>query len=244
MGRSALRNPANVYRTRLILHHLGTPKPGSKVVDIGSGQGEFTLLLEAKYPDIEVLGLEYSYEGVQRASRAAHAAGLKARFIQRDLLESVSESDELAEHCGAELAVCTEVLEHVDQPETLLRNAASYLKSGCKLVVTVPGGPRSAFDRSIGHRRHYGPTAIRDVLESAGYEVERIERSGFPFFDLYRLVVIARGKRLISDVTKNRSASDASLVQRLVIRFFSLIFQWNLRNSPFGWQIVAVARLR
>jgi glycosyltransferase involved in cell wall biosynthesis len=45
----------------------------------------------------------------------------------------------------------------VDEPARLLRNARTFLAPGCHLVVTVPGGPRSASDLRIGHRRHYDP---------------------------------------------------------------------------------------
>ncbi len=138
------------------------------------------------------------------------------------------------------LAVCSEVLEHVDQPEVLLRNAADYLAPGCRLVVTVPGGPRSAFDRHIGHRRHFTARRLRRLLEESGFEDVTVRRAGFPFFDLYRLLVIARGKRLIADVEQSKAdwgghvGNSSSVLQST--------FRYNLDSSPFGWQLLAVAR--
>ena len=77
----------------------------------------------------------------------------------RDLLRDPAPD---AEWAGwATHAVCSEVLEHVDEPVVLLRNARSWLAPGCRLVVTVPGGPMSAFDRHIGHRRHFSPGGSR-----------------------------------------------------------------------------------
>jgi SAM-dependent methyltransferase len=240
-GDPALGNPANAYRNRLILRFLGNPARGSTVVDIGSGQGQLALLLQARYPDVHVLGVEYSHEGVRRATEAAAAAKLGATFVCRDLLKQNTDPV-LAAHRGS-LAVCSEVLEHIDQPEVLLRNAADYLLPGCRLVVTVPGGPKSALDRHIGHRRHYRPETIRALLSSSGYEVERVYRAGFPFFDLYRLAVIARGQRLIDDLKVTNTSTPASGAQRIMTRFFDRTFHWNLPHSPFGWQIVAIARL-
>src|SRR5438445_2155740 len=98
-------------------------------------------------------------------------------------------------------AVCSEVLEHLEQPADLLRNARAYLAPGCRVIVTVPGGPMSAFDRHIGHRKHYHPEDLRQVLECAGFRIERVSGAGYPFFNLYRRVVIARGSRLIGDVS-------------------------------------------
>ena len=42
-----------------------------------------------------------------------------------------------------------------------MRNAAALLAPGAKVVVTVPGGPRSAFDKHIGHCRHFTAAAAR-----------------------------------------------------------------------------------
>ncbi len=55
----------------------------------------------------------------------------------------------------ADFAVCSEVLEHLDDPVLFLKNSAALMSPGCKLIVTVPGGPMSAFDKHIGHRRHF-----------------------------------------------------------------------------------------
>ncbi len=241
-GDPALGNPANDYRNRLIFRYLGEPTADSTVVDIGSGQGQLALLLQASYPGVRILGIEYSHEGVRRASKAARAANLDAIFLQRDLLHADDGHNPMAGGRRAALAVCSEVLEHVDQPEVLLRNAADYLLPGCRLVITVPGGPKSALDRYIGHRRHYRPATIRALLESSGYEVERVYRAGFPFFNLYRLAIILRGRRLIDDL-KTTTAVPVSRLQQAMTRFFDVTFHWNLHHSPFGWQIVAIARL-
>ena len=82
-------------------------------------------------------------------------------------------------------AVCSEVLEHVDDPVAFLKRARDYLAPGARLIVTVPGGPMSAFDRHIGHRQHFDRLKIRSMLEQAGYSVERTYLAGFPFFNLY-----------------------------------------------------------
>jgi hypothetical protein len=107
--------------------------------------------------------------------------------------------------------------------------------------VTVPGGPRSAFDRHIGHRRHFTATRLRRLLEQNGFEDVTVCRAGFPFFDLYRLVVIARGKRLIADVEQSNSELGSG-TSGTALRFFRRAFRYNWDSSPFGWQLLAVAR--
>jgi SAM-dependent methyltransferase len=239
-GDPALGNPANDYRNRLILHFLGTPNRDTTILDIGSGQGQLGILLQTNYPDTRVVGIEYSSEGVHRATLAARSAGVDAHFVQRDLLKPASDVPLLDDVPEASLAVCSEVLEHVDDPELLLRNAAEYLRPDCRVVITVPGGPMSALDRYIGHRMHYTPATLRALLERSGFVVERTERAGFPFFNLYRLLIVARGRQLIEDV-KSTTSSQPSKLQTLIARFFDLVFHWNLDRSPFGWQIVGIA---
>jgi hypothetical protein len=96
----------------------------------------------------------------------------------------------------------------------------------------------SAFDRHIGHRRHFAVKSMRDLLEQAGFVVERSTRAGFPFFNLYRLIVLLRGERLVDDVAHGTGPRPAPLVMRI----FAVLFRLNLTRSPWGWQVLAAAR--
>jgi SAM-dependent methyltransferase len=208
----------------------GSPR---RVLDIGAGTGDLALTLRESYPDAEIAGTDLSDAGLELARQKVPSA----HFFVRDLLET---EEPPAEFWGwATHAVCSEVLEHVDDPARLLANAIPYLAPGCRLVITVPGGPISAFDRHIGHRRHYRPAELRQLLERAGFQVELATGAGFPFFNLYRLVVILRGRRLIRDA----EAADTSAPALLVMRLFGLLFRLNLDSSGWGWQTVACARL-
>jgi SAM-dependent methyltransferase len=238
-GDAVSGNPATAYRCRLILKLLGEIDSDAVVLEIGCGQGELALLLAETFPEADVRGIDNSAEGVVRAARTARERRLSASFAQRDLLQKATLDDD--DRGRAAFAVCSEVLEHVDRPDVLLRNASDYLAPGGRLVVTVPGGPRSAFDRHIGHRRHFTAGRLRRLLEESGFQEVTVHRAGFPFFDLYRLVVIARGKRLIDDVEQSKDALGDG-TSGAALRFFNRIFRYNLDSSPFGWQLLAVAR--
>jgi SAM-dependent methyltransferase len=212
-------------------------KPHARVVDIGSGQGDLAAMLAREYPQTDLLGLELSREGVAIAAAKVPSA----RFVQRDLLAEERVSDELAGF--GEYAVCSEVLEHVDDPERVLRSARAYLAPGCRVVITVPGGPMSAFDHHIGHRRHHTRESLRRIVETAGLEPVAVFRAGFPFFNLYRLTVILRGKGLIADVSSEETNAVSSRLAALVMGLFRMLFRFNLLRSPWGWQMVAIARV-
>ena len=100
----------------------------------------------------------------------------------------------------------------------------------------------SAFDRHIGHRKHWRPDMVRQVLKDAGYEVERATGMGFPFFNLYRCVVILRGKKLIEDVSASPSGTS-SPAARAAMAVFNRLIRVNLNSSHSGWQMTALARV-
>jgi len=239
-GEAAKGNPANDYRHAMVLKLLGPLPEGAVLLDIGSGQGQFAVDYQAANPQVQVLGVEYSGEGVQRGQEAARRAGVAARFLQRNLLEPVSpEPDQpLATH-----AVCSEVLEHVDNPVALMRNSLALLAPGAKVVITVPGGPRSAFDKHIGHFRHFTADALDDVLVRAGLDVDRVLRTGFPFFNLYKLAVIARGERLVQDMATRTPDAEPSKLETAATAFFRRGFRYNRDDARFGWQLAAVAHV-
>jgi SAM-dependent methyltransferase len=228
--------PATRYRRRLALQLFRKDSRNApmRMLEIGSGMGQFAGEFLAEAPQAQFLGLELSRSGVEIAKRRVPAA----RFVQRDLLEPGGTGSSPSEGLDfrATHALCSDVLEHLDDPRLLLRHAAAYMSHGCKLVVTVPGGWYNAFYGHIGHRRHYTPEQLRDLLESAGFVVEQTYAAGFPFFNLYRMLITLRGQKLIADAAK-----EPSLPMRALGAIFNALFRLNLMH-PWGWQTVAIAR--
>ena len=235
---SAEENPAQNYRREVIFSLLELQGSGGSVrlLDIGSGQGDTAAAVLSRYPAAEVMGLELSQTGVELSRTKVPTA----RFVQRNLLDRIDPPE--GQRGWATHAICSEVLEHLDDPGLLLRNARQYMAPGCLLVVTVPGGPMSAFDRHIGHRRHWRPEQIDVLLRDSGYVPERVSGVGFPFFNLYRCMVILRGKKLIEDVSVSPTGT-ASPAARAAMAVFHRLIRPNLNSSRWGWQMVAKARV-
>ena len=235
---TAEQNPAQNYRRELIVSLLGVSGSGmgARIVDIGSGQGDMAAAIRARFPSAEILGIELARSGVEISSRKVPTA----RFVQRDLLDQTQPPEEL--RGWATHAVCSEVVEHLDDPVALLKNARAYMNEDCCLVVTAPGGPMSAFDKHIGHRKHWRPREIENLLREGGYTPEHVTGAGFPFFNLYRCLVILRGKKLISDVSAG-PATRVSWAARAAMGIFHLLIRLNLNSSRRGWQMIAKARV-
>ncbi len=229
-------NPAQDYRRQIIFRALDLPRSPRpvRVLELGSGYGELANHALRLCPDTEFLGLDRS----QTAVEASRGRVPGAQFIQCDLTRSLdlpSSYTRWATH-----AVCSEVLEHIDEPQLVLANARPYLAPGCRMVITVPGGPRSAFDRHIGHRRHFSRAALGDLIATTGLSVVWLGGAGFPFFNLYRLAVVLRGQALI-DQGRAGDSGQLSLGTRAAMRAFSWLFRLNTTKTRLGWQLIALA---
>ena len=237
-SQAARENPAQEYRRRVMfsLLRLASPGTGVRLLDIGSGQGDMAVAVRAAFPAAEIVGLELSQSGVEISRHKVP----DARFVQCNLLEQVAPPQEL--RGWATHAVCSEVIEHVDDPLQLLQSARQYMGPGCKLVITAPGGPMSAFDKHIGHRKHFRPSEVDLLFRDAGYVPERSTGAGFPFFNLYRCLVVLRGKKLIDDVSARHQPSASSLA-RMTMAAFHRLFRLNLNSSRWGWQMVGKAHV-
>jgi SAM-dependent methyltransferase len=234
---SAAENPAQRMRHEIIARLLGEDagKETMQLFDLGSGQGDLVQKLQPLLPKARFVGAELSGSGVALSRRKVAAA----IFLVADIFQPPAALNEFAN--WATHAVCSEVLEHVDDPVAFLKRARDYLAAGARLIVTVPGGPVSAFDRHIGHRQHFDRRQIRSMLEEAGYSVERTYLAGFPFFNLYRLLIVARGPRLVQDAQTGLTGAP-SRAAKFAMKVFWVLFHANLLDSPFGWQVIATAR--
>ena len=228
-------NPAQAYRRTLIFDQLQIERARSpvRVLEIGCGQGDLSRELTARHPEIEFVGVDLSPTGLEAARRKVPGA----RFFEQDLMQPLA-YPELAG--WATHAICSEVLEHVADPVTTLVNVRAALAPGCRLVVTVPGGPMSAFDKHIGHLRHFTPGSLADAMRAAGFDIVSIRGAGFPFFNLYRLAVIGRGEGLIADA----GGYPPPLPARLAMRAFGWLFRLNSSRTQYGWQLLAVVTPR
>lgn len=144
---------------------------GDRVLEAGSGPGNLTSLLLDR-ERIVALDVEPSY-----VRRLDHRYGHLENFssIVGDLEDPEVfvklESEEL------DTVVCVNVLEHLDRPEVAVEGFHRILKPGGRALVLVPAGRSmySAMDEAIEHRRRYERRDLRELLEGAGFEVERLE---------------------------------------------------------------------
>jgi SAM-dependent methyltransferase len=75
-----------------------------------------------------------------------------------------------------DLAVCLDVLEHLDDDRGALAELRRVVRAGGALVVTVPAHPRlwSRHDEANHHRRRYTRPTLRAAAEAGGWSVRRL----------------------------------------------------------------------
>jgi SAM-dependent methyltransferase len=181
------------YQRRLALL-LGEARPGERVLDLGCGAGRFVKALQDAGAD--PVGVEIAQEALDRA--AANAPGADLRLLSED-------GDLPLEHGSVDLVWCSEVLEHVADGGRLLQEARRVLRTGGRLLVTVPfhGRVKAAaialarfdahFDPQGQHLRFFTRGSLKRTLEAAGFEPTPIETAGG--LPLLRESLVARAVR-------------------------------------------------
>jgi len=141
------------------------PYLGPRVLEVGAGHGTFTELMAN--------------------GRHVVATDLSPRCITelRERFAGRSEVDVLAtdvagagSHGPFEAAVLINVLEHIEDDDGALRDLASALHPGGRLILWVPAFESlySDFDRRVGHHRRYRVPELRAKLTTAGLELVEI----------------------------------------------------------------------
>jgi dolichyl-phosphate beta-glucosyltransferase len=139
------------------------PAPDGWLIDAGAGSAGVTSMLG--WGSTRTLAVEGS------ADLAHHARTRYALRVARAAVASLP----VADHSAA--VVCLlDVIEHLDQPEVAIAEAARVLAPGGRLVVTVPAHAWlwSEMDEEIGHRRRYTRRLMRRTVEAQGLRVEYV----------------------------------------------------------------------
>lgn len=153
------------------------PYVGEEVLEIGAGIGNLTLNLTPRslYWASDI-NMHYLHELRRLQDDRPY---LCTSYI--DLASGVSFP---LEH-KFDTIICLNVLEHIEDDLSALRNLWNALKDGGNAIVLVPQGPilYGSLDRVLGHFRRYSREQLAKVGESAGFKVKLIlpfNRAGSP----------------------------------------------------------------
>lgn len=108
-----------------------------KILDVGCGNGVISRHLGRA--GFNVLGIDVSEKTIENAKVIEPMANVQ--FMTKSAEELIAEGEQY------DAVICSEVLEHLSDPGSLLRVLYGSLKPNGKLIVTVPNGkgPRETF---------------------------------------------------------------------------------------------------
>ena len=178
-----LYGPRHDYRESLMMRRLRPALATGHVLNAGCGAGSFTLrLLDAGY---EVTSVDASEAFVERVRQlvgdrgAVELADLHALRFEAGAFDAI---------------VCGEVLEHLDDDQTAVREFARVLKPGGVVLASVPANPwrYDWSDHWAGHRRRYTAAGLAERFTAAGFADVDVTDYGFPLLGLYHRQVYRR----------------------------------------------------
>ncbi|MEY2453464.1 MAG: hypothetical protein QOD92_3038 [Acidimicrobiaceae bacterium] len=154
---------------------------GSRIVEVGCGNGGVLDALVHAFPHTHVFGLERFVEGATTAHARTKAP------------TAVCDVARLAVRPGIDVIGAFDVIEHLDDDEEALSSMRAALDPSGRLLLTVPAHPRlwSDFDEASGHRRRYTAESLTAVLGRSGFEVRYVT----PFMTILYAAARVRRRR-------------------------------------------------
>ncbi len=200
----------------------------TRILNIGSGTGGTVPLLE-RYG--HVTNVEMSEEAIQTSRQRGVDAVIKVDHI------ALPFEDETFD-----IAVAFDVLEHIDDDLSALKEWRRVLRDSGKLLLTVPAHAWlwSSHDESLHHYRRYSLSGVHQLLNIAGFKVPKRTYAitfSFPMILGYRF--------LSSLVPRQERGSYVQLPAPVNSLFISILRLEGsvLRhmNLPVGTSVLAVA---
>lgn len=159
---------------------LGLDDQPLRVLDAGSGRGDLAAALARRHPHWHVMGVDLALDRAAYAIEAANHLGLKNLEFRIGDLTNLGFENEF------DVIVSSDVLEHIEDDRTVLRNLFRALRPDGHLIVTSPSIPQrkhlplvrwrersiSFSAREYGHVRDgYSTRDIDDKFREAGGRV-------------------------------------------------------------------------
>jgi len=224
-----------VGRRQLVRELLLRHRPQSSaitILDLGCGTG-------ATLKEIEDLGTTV---GIDRSSDALHFCRLRGL---RNLALGDAHAVPVATN-SVDAILALDLLEHIKDDVAAAQELARVLQPGGVLVATVPACPElwSEHDEALDHIRRYRATRLRNIIENAGFDIERIS----PVISAL-LLPIALLRLIQRILPRKKDAPETAFiippppVNWALIMLLKLERLWLRRfNLPIGVSLFVVAR--
>lgn len=165
----AFRSEADHTRDRLTVeivdHIVPFIKLNSSVIDIGCGVGDLLLEVQKRKPDAKVYGLDFSCKAIE---------GAKKQLPDGEFMQYVLSQTLPYETAAFDIVLCTDVLEHLDYPKTMVSEMVRICRPGGLVAIVVPDGD---VDQFFGHYWFWNEESLRTMLSDWNAEVDRLPQT-------------------------------------------------------------------
>jgi SAM-dependent methyltransferase len=160
------------YVRREVRKWKKTAPAGTRVLDAGSGFGQYVYFLSGLGKKLNIKGIDVKEEEIAVCEKffGGSRSGGRVKFEKADLTTFVEPGE-------YDLVLCIDVLEHISNDTGVMKNLCESMKPGGMLIISTPsdqGGSdvHEEGDSSfIGEhvRDGYGSSEIREKLVSSGF---------------------------------------------------------------------------
>lgn len=205
----------NAYLSRLVRAYA---LPTDRILDFGAGIGTFALPLKREGVDVSCVETDPSQ--LQRITEKGVPGYSELGAVPDETYDYI---------------FTLNVLEHIDDDQSTLRDLARKIKPGGRLLIYVPAFPVlfSSMDRAVKHFRRYKLVGLSEQVSSAGFKIKEaryVDSVGF----------------IASLVFKYIGNKDGALNKNAVILFDRVVFPVSLlldlaTKRLFGKNLLIVA---
>jgi len=198
------------------------PYFGQDVLEIGAGIGNLSRLLAPGRKSYAAGDIDAEHL-VRIHSRLSHRPNLLV--VRCDLSKPADFRDLQG---SVDSVVCLNVVEHIEDDMTALRNLRSPLRPGGRAIVLVPQDQRifGTLDAALGHFRRYSQDELRGKMEQCGFRVERV----LSFNRISR-----PGWYVTGQILKRRT-----LGSRQLCLFDRMVWLWRMIDAYLPWKSTSI----
>lgn len=137
------------------------------ILDIGPGHGFFSFLVKKEFPEYNKIDIvDISETSLQMTEKIIGHDGLKIHYYKKDIFEYEDTSK-------YDFIVLGEVIEHLDDPKSILRKLAQLLDKDGLLWVTTPTNSPALDHVYLFHTKQ----DVIDLIEDSGLEISDVFNS-------------------------------------------------------------------
>ena len=223
--KATLDKMAHVHKYNKLIYDTIRPFLGKTILEIGAGIGNISSLLKNSGEELLIL-TDYKKDFVVQLTKKFNSDS-RIKIMQLD----ISHDSHIDDTTAVDSIVCINVLEHIKDDVSALKNCNKLLCQKGKLILFVPAMRilYGSLDKSLGHYRRYTKKEVTEKLQIAGFEV---------ISNRYFNIIGVLGWLLSAKILKKNMIPTSHLKLFEIITFIAKLEKYV--HPPFGLSVLAV----